>query len=143
MNGDTKWVRVTQCENIPLREGRSVRIDAHEIAIFNLGGRFFAIDNACPHKGGPLSEGIVSGNAIVCPLHAWKVDLESGSVMNQAGAVPCVTTYATRVHDGIVQIELPFERSAGQEKFATCAAGSERNGKPVSNGESYNGPLTP
>ena len=143
MNGDTKWVRVTQCENIPLREGRSVRIDTHEIAIFNLGDRFFAIDNACPHKGGPLSEGIVSGNTVVCPLHAWKVDLETGSVMNQAGAVPCVARYPTRVHDGVIQIELPAERSAKREKFATCAAGSEMNGKPVSHGEFCTGLLSP
>ena len=143
MNGDTKWVRVTQCENIPLREGRSVRIDTREIAIFNLGGRFFAIDNTCPHKGGPLSEGIVSGNAVVCPLHAWKVDLETGRVVNQAGDVPCVATYPTRVHDGVVQIELPAERSAEPEKFTACAAGSERNAKPVSSGEFCSGLLTP
>jgi nitrite reductase (NADH) small subunit len=135
MHSDTKWVRVTQCENIPLREGRSVTIDTHEIAIFRLGDRFFAIANTCPHRGGPLSEGIVSGNTVVCPLHAWKVDFETGSVLNQAGAVPCVRTYPTRVQKGVVQIELPVERVAKPEKLATCIAASGANNNPVSPGQ--------
>lgn len=143
MNGDRKWVRVTQCENIPLREGRSVRIDTREIAIFNLGDRFLAIDNKCPHKGGPLSEGIVSGTAVVCPLHAWKVDLEAGCVVNQASAVPCVTTYPTRVHEGVIHIEFPAGRSSKQEKFATFVAGPETNEKSVSTGEFCTGLSSP
>jgi nitrite reductase (NADH) small subunit len=59
-----------------------VRFGDREIAIFNLGDRFLAVDNRCPHKGGPLSDGIVSGATVVCPLHAWKVNLETGSVLN-------------------------------------------------------------
>jgi nitrite reductase (NADH) small subunit len=117
MNGDTKWVRVTQCENIPLREGRSLTIDTCEIAIFNLGDRFFAIDSACPHKGGPLSEGIVSGTTVVCPLHAWKVDLNTGCVVGQASSIACVKTYPTRVRDGVVYVELLIERSTEPQKL--------------------------
>ena len=56
------WVRVTAVENVPLREGRAVRVGDDEIAIFNLGDRFVAIENACPHRGGPLADGIVSGS---------------------------------------------------------------------------------
>src|SRR5882724_6085384 len=52
-----KWIRVTTTENIPLREGRCVQIGDEEIAIFNLGDRFVAVDNACPHRGGPLCDG--------------------------------------------------------------------------------------
>jgi nitrite reductase (NADH) small subunit len=136
MSGDTKeWVRLTQCENIPLREGRSLKIGAREIAIFNLGERFFAVDNRCPHKGGPLSEGIVSGTTVVCPLHAWKVDLNTGSVIGQASAAPCVEIYPTRVQEGVIQIELPVERTTEPEKLATCVAGSGADSKPVSTGE--------
>lgn len=104
----TQWVRITNCSNIPLREGRSIRIGSREIAVFNLGDRFLAVENRCPHKGGPLSEGIVSGNMVVCPLHSWKIDLECGAVKKPADIGACVQTFATRVEDGIVSIELPL-----------------------------------
>ena len=66
-----RWVRLTPCDNIPPREGREVVVGGRHIAVFNLGGRFFATDNRCPHKGGPLCDGIITGAAVVCPLHAW------------------------------------------------------------------------
>jgi nitrite reductase (NADH) small subunit len=103
----TQWVRVTNCSNIPLREGRSVRIGSREIAIFNLGDRFLAVENRCPHKGGPLSEGIVSGNVVVCPLHSWKIDLECGAVKKPTDVLTCAKIFSTRVEDGIVSIEMP------------------------------------
>ncbi|PYX92428.1 MAG: nitrite reductase (NAD(P)H) small subunit [Acidobacteria bacterium] len=102
----TKWVRITHCDNIPLREGRSVKVGSREIAIFNLGDRFLAVDNRCPHKGGPLSEGIVSGTTVVCPLHAWKVDLECGAVKKPADVQVCVKTFRTRVEAGTVLLEV-------------------------------------
>ncbi len=103
-----RWVRVTACENIPPREGRPVRLGDRDIAIFNLGDRFFATDAQCPHKGGPLCDGIVTGSSVVCPLHAWKVDLDTGHVVRPtAGKDHCVTTYPTRVEDGIVSVGLP------------------------------------
>ena len=52
---DRHWIRVTPCENIPPREGRAAMVGGREIAIFNLGDRFLAVDNRCPHQGGPLS----------------------------------------------------------------------------------------
>ena len=55
-----------------------MRIGDLEIAIFNLNGRFLTIENACPHKGGPLCDGIVTGTAVVCPLHGRRFDLETG-----------------------------------------------------------------
>ena len=102
-----RWVRITTCDNIPLREGRAVMLDGREIALFNLGDRFFATDNQCPHKGGPLCDGIVAGEAVVCPLHAWKVRLDTGQVERPAVASDCVTTYPTRVEDGVVLLGLP------------------------------------
>ena len=71
-------MRVTPCDNIPLREGRAVTLGDREIAIFNLGDRFLATDNRCPHRGGPLCDGIVAGGSVVCPLHAWKVKPRHG-----------------------------------------------------------------
>ena len=108
------WIRVTPIENVPPREGRAVLIGDREIALFNLGpsaaagNQFLATDNQCPHKGGPLCDGIVTGTSVVCPLHAWKVNLETGQVERPThGQDHCVATYPTRVEDGIVLIELP------------------------------------
>ena len=106
MNAD-RWVRVTPCESIPLREGRVVTLAGRSIAIFNLGDRFLATDNECPHQAGPLCDGIVAGDTVVCPLHAWKVRLDTGAVERPAARDECVRTYPTRTEAGIVMLELP------------------------------------
>jgi nitrite reductase (NADH) small subunit len=121
MSSSKKWMRITSAQNIPLREGRSVNIAGREIAIFNLGDRFLAVDGRCPHKGGPLAEGIVTGTTVVCPLHAWKVDLESGAVKNSASPVPCIETFPTRLEAGVVLVELPVEPATTQNNSgASC-----------------------
>ena len=109
MNQETTWVRITDCQNIPIREGRMTLVHGRQIAIFNLGGRFLAVDDRCPHRGGPLSEGIVSGNSVVCPLHAWKIDLENGAVANPASPVACIASFPTRVSDGFVELQVPLK----------------------------------
>ena len=116
---DTKvWTRIAYCRDIPLREGRAVNIGSREIAIFNLGDRFLAIDNRCPHKGGPLADGIVSGTHVVCPLHAWRLSLETGKGATGPSAASCVETFRTRVEDGIVMLELSVEQApTGQIKM--------------------------
>ena len=106
-----RWVRVAGTDAIPLREGRAVQIAGHEIAVFNLGDRFLAVESKCPHRGGPLADGIISGGNVVCPLHAWKIDLSSGEVLNQAAAPRCIKTFATRVEDGVLLLELPVATS--------------------------------
>ena len=109
---DTKvWTRIAYSRDIPLREGRAVNIGGREIAIFNLGDRFLAVDNRCPHKGGPLADGIVSGAHVICPLHAWKLSLETGKGANGLSASSCVETFRTRVENGIVLLELSVDRA--------------------------------
>src|SRR5690242_10784791 len=110
-----KWVGITQVENIPLREGRAVQIAGHDIAIFNLGTRFLAVENRCPHRGGPLADGIVSGSTIVCPLHAWKFSLETGTGVSATSQSSCVETFSTRVEGGIVSLELPVNLDDEEE----------------------------
>ena len=105
------WVQITPAENIPLREGRRVTVNGLEIAIFNLGGRFVAMENRCPHRGGPLADGIVSatGDAVTvtCPLHNWRVAVDCGQVVKPAGQEgPCVRTFPARVEEGFVAIRL-------------------------------------
>lgn len=101
------WVRVTACGNIPIREGRPALVGDREIAIFNTGdGRYLATANHCPHLGGPLCDGIVTGAAVVCPLHAWRVNLEDGTVQRPQSD-RCVETFPTRVEDDVIIVGLP------------------------------------
>jgi nitrite reductase (NADH) small subunit len=118
-----RWIRVTTIDSIPRREGRAVTVAGRDLAIFNLGpstqlgagpstglgagDRFVAVENRCPHQGGPLSDGIVSGCIVVCPLHAWKVRLDTGLVDRPSAHDACVRTFGTRVEDGIVMVQLP------------------------------------
>jgi nitrite reductase (NADH) small subunit len=99
------WIPVTRTDRIPLREGRSVVVDGQEVAIFHLEDRFLTIENKCPHKGGPLCDGIVSGTKVVCPLHGQRFDLETGMpvLASQAG---CLATFPTRVEAGVIFVDV-------------------------------------
>lgn len=101
------WIRVTHIENIPIRQGRSVTIGPYSVAIFNLGGAFKAVENCCPHRRGPLADGIVAGNDVVCPLHNWRFSLDSGEVCDPKSGPACVRTFATKVIDNVVMVSLP------------------------------------
>lgn len=105
------WIRITEAVNIPLREGRAVRFGTDVLAIFNLGQKFLAVDNRCPHQGGPLADGIVAGDSVVCPLHSWKVCLSSGEVKRPAEQTACVRSYPVKVVDGVVLVQLAAERA--------------------------------
>lgn len=105
------WIRITHADNIPLREGRSVRLGDDEIAIFNLGDRYVAVDNSCPHRGGPLCDGIVSGDTVVCPLHGWKLSLDTGDVLKPDVCVK-VGTYPVSVEDGIISVQYSKQKAA-------------------------------
>lgn len=117
------WIRVADCHDIPLREGRAVKTGSREIAVFNLGDRFLAVESRCPHKGGPLADGIVSGATVVCPLHAWKLSLETGKGLTGPSAASCVETFRTRVEQGIVLLEIAVrneERESREDLAAIC-----------------------
>lgn len=125
MNETGTWIRIVYSRDIPLREGRAVRVGDREVAIFNLGDRFVAIENRCPHKGGPLADGIVSGTTVVCPLHAWNMSLETGKGVNGPSASSCVGTFRTRVEGGIVLLELSdahreSDNAAKEELLLRC-----------------------
>ena len=107
----TKWYPVAAVGSLPLREGRKVVFRPYEIALFNLGDEYLAIDNACPHKSGPLADGIVSGKSVFCPLHNWKVSLENGCVLS--GGKGQVKTYPVKVLNNTVCIA--FEEGSFQD----------------------------
>lgn len=73
------WVAIGSINDIPLRGARCVNTPGGRVAVFRTaGGEVFAIDDRCPHKGGPLSQGIVHDRSVTCPLHNWVISLETG-----------------------------------------------------------------
>ena len=99
------WLDIGALTDIPARGGRVVKTAAGCIAVFRaFDDTVFALDDRCPHKGGPLSEGIVHGEGVTCPLHAWVFDFNSGAA--QGADVGQVTTYPARVEAGIVYLSL-------------------------------------
>ncbi|MBB6285051.1 MULTISPECIES: nitrite reductase small subunit NirD [Geobacillus] len=98
-------VEIGRMDQLPKRLGKCVRIGALELALFRTGeDRVYAVENRCPHKGGDLSQGIVSGEFVFCPLHDWKICLKDGQA--QAPDEGCVKTYRVTVEDGHLYVEL-------------------------------------
>jgi len=74
-----RFVRVATTDEIPPGRGKVVEVEGREVAIFNAGGgRFFAAGTVCPHEGGPLGEGLVEGETVICPWHGYDFDLRTG-----------------------------------------------------------------
>jgi nitrite reductase (NADH) small subunit len=82
-----------------------VDVGAHSLALFNVDGQYHCIDNACPHRGGPLGEGDLEGRVVSCPWHAWRWDVTSGANTNNPAVR--VVAYPVTVEDGAVFVELP------------------------------------
>jgi nitrite reductase (NADH) small subunit len=107
------WIRITNTENIPVREGRALRLGSLSVAIFNTGSSYLAVENRCPHGGGPLADGIVGGTTVTCPLHNWRICLESGRAERPCEShAPAVRTFPTKVEDGIVLLAVDEVRAA-------------------------------
>ncbi len=104
------WQKLCPLDEIPALGARVVEHPGGNIAVFRTaGGSVFALADACPHKGGPLSQGIVHGDGdnarVTCPLHGWNVELDSGSAC--APDDGCVARYAVRVDAGSVWLDAP------------------------------------
>jgi nitrite reductase (NADH) small subunit len=99
-----RWVDIGPLEAIPVRGARVVKTPAGCIAVFRTAqNEVFAIDDTCPHKGGPLSQGIVHERAVTCPLHNWVVSLESGAA--QGADEGRVRTYLVQVEGGRILLD--------------------------------------
>lgn len=90
-------------DDVPLGEGRVVTLDGRRIALFRTAGEWFALDAACPHRGGPLADGIVCDRAVICPLHDRRYDLATGEPL---GAGDAVVAHAVEVRGERVFVEV-------------------------------------
>jgi len=101
----SNWVAIGHVKDIPRLGARVVRRNGIDIAVFRVtGDQIYAIEDRCPHKGGPLSQGIVHGGRVTCPLHDWTIDLAAGKAV--APDQGCVTTYAVRIANDKIEINL-------------------------------------
>lgn len=103
-----KKIKVGRLADIPPKSGKTVVVNQLEIAVFHLSsGEVYALENRCPHKNGPLAEGMISGPYVFCPLHDWKIDTTDGRV--QEPDTGCVTTFSAEVEDGEIYVSVPEE----------------------------------
>ena len=100
-----EFVRVASTDDIPAGQARMVEVGGKEVAIFNLGGSFHAIDNTCTHVGGPLCEGEIEGSEVTCPWHGAVFDVTSGEVLGPP-AIESVSRYNVRVEGSDLEIEV-------------------------------------
>jgi nitrite reductase (NADH) small subunit len=101
----SNWVRICPVDDIPVLGARVIERDGDDIAVFRTSdNRVFALADRCPHKGGPLSQGIVHGETVTCPLHGWHIDLDSGEA--KAPDVGCAKRVACKVEHGDVHLDL-------------------------------------
>lgn len=96
-------IHVGRVEDVPLLEGRSVAVGDRRIAVFRTAQGFHALDAACPHRGGPLADGLVADSCVTCPLHGWRFALRSGAAL---GAHPGVAVHEVLERDGELWVRL-------------------------------------
>ena len=101
----SQWIAICQLEDIPVLGARRVSRDSGlEVAIFrNSNDEVFALLDRCPHKGGPLSQGLVFGRSVACPLHNWTIGLDSGQAA--APDVGCTPQFQIKTNHGTVYLD--------------------------------------
>jgi nitrite reductase (NADH) small subunit len=101
----SEWIEVGMLDDIPRQGARVVRQPDGDIAVFRtLDDEVFALRDRCPHKGGPLSQGIVHGHKVACPLHDWKIQLDTGVAV--APDEGCAATFPVKLEGGRVFLSL-------------------------------------
>ena len=102
---ERSWVKVAALGDIPKLGARVVKSAHGDIAVFrNAEDEVFALRDQCPHKGGPLSQGIVFGKTVACPLHNWQIGLCDGQAV--APDVGCAARFEVKVEDGVVYLQI-------------------------------------
>jgi nitrite reductase (NADH) small subunit len=117
----TDWKPICRIEEIPRLGARRVhRLHGPEVAVFRAADdHVFAVLDRCPHKGGPLSQGIVFGHSVACPLHNWTIELADGCA--RAPDQGCVVTFAVKVEAGHVHLDERELESRGLEALMPAA----------------------
>lgn len=97
------WVDVARVEELPQGERKVVDVDGANIAVFNIGGQYYAIEDVCTHDGGELASGPLEGDEVVCPRHGARFCVKTGAALAPPAYEP-VAVFPTRIADGKVQV---------------------------------------
>lgn len=100
-----EFVKVANTDEILPGQAKLIDLAGNEIALFNIGGEFHAIDNSCTHVGGPLCEGEISGSEVICPWHGAAFDITTGQAVGPP-AIEAVNHYNLRIDGGNIEIEV-------------------------------------
>ena len=100
------FTKVATIEELPAGTAKAVVINGRKLALFNLGGNIYAIEDTCPHRGAPLSEGECDGTAVICPWHGARFDLSSGALLSPPARTG-VAAFKVQLVGNEVQIDLP------------------------------------
>lgn len=98
------FVKVTGTADVAPGSGVVAEVNGQSIAVFNVGGTFYAIDNTCVHRGGPLGEGELEEDTVTCPWHGWQYNVKTGASINNPSA--CVKSYQVKVEGSDVTVLL-------------------------------------
>ena len=99
------FVKAAKTQDVALGSGKRVEVSGKKIAIFNVDGKYFAIDDTCTHKGGPLSEGGLDGKEITCPWHGAVFDVTNGEVLGPPAPKP-VSRYDVRISGNDIEVKV-------------------------------------
>ncbi|MEE9217716.1 MAG: non-heme iron oxygenase ferredoxin subunit [Acidobacteriota bacterium] len=97
-------VKAASRDEISQGQGKCVDISGKAIALFNIGGDFYAMDNTCVHRGGPLAEGSLEEHVVTCPWHGWKYDCKTGQSLNAPGKA--VASYKVEIRENDVMVDI-------------------------------------
>ncbi len=101
----SRFVEIARTDEIAPGEAKMVEVEGRKIALFNLEGSYWAIDDTCPHRGGPLSEGEVKGEEVICPWHGAEFNIKTGEVLRPP-ARGGVKSYKVQIEGSIIKIEV-------------------------------------
>jgi nitrite reductase (NADH) small subunit len=96
-------IRICSVEDVPVGEGRAVVVDGKRIAVFRAASGWYALDAVCPHRGGPLEDGLLADRTVICPLHERRFDLATGEALSDGPSVAC---YRVKASEDDVFLEL-------------------------------------
>jgi len=100
-----KLIKIAETKELPPGKAAAFDVEGLRIAVFNVGGKFYAIDDTCTHDGGPLCEGEIDGSEVTCPWHGAAFDVTSGAVLGPPAGAP-VNRYNVRIEGADVEIEI-------------------------------------
>lgn len=98
------WIRIAITSDCPPGEARELVAEDRMVALFNVDGKFFALDGVCPHQGGPLGQGALSGCIVTCPWHGWQFNVQTGQ--HQTSQSICHSRFPVKVENDEVFVDL-------------------------------------